>query len=246
MAVTEMVIPRWIRRSIQLRSTSFLALALLLTALIGCRAEPFQRPPLPVLVRPDPQAIRQQFPHKTPEEFTSDDTLILQFPFHDDLVMLGVLNVNRSDGTFELYALNQTGITYFHLSGIHGEFAIRDAIGPWMEHKDILLAIGRDIAHIYLNPAPSPSACIEIYPTNVCFTSQTAEGKLVYDFGMVPTVLLQKQAGGFFGASCGARYYDYEPGSGGKLFPRGITMDNYHFHYRLIIKNRDWSIGEMQ
>jgi len=63
---------------------------------------------------------------------------------------------------------------------------------------------------------------------------------------MDPAVLLQKQLDGFFGPTWRVRYYDYRPGDGGRLFPHGIVMDNFQFHYRIIIKNRDWSIQESQ
>jgi len=210
--------------------------------LTGCASEPFQQPALPTLHNPNPQTIRENFPKLLPDEFTTDDTLILQFPFHDDLVMLGVLNVNKPAGTFELYALNQMGVPFFHLGGDRSGVAIRDAIEPWMQHKDILLAIARDIQHIYFNPAPDSSASVDVSSTHVDFHQKSAEGTVSYQFGMEPTVLQQKQLDGFFGPAWRARYYAYKPGTGGKLFPTGIVMDNSAYHYRLIIKNRDWSI----
>jgi hypothetical protein len=232
-------IPQWINRP---RPLIFLFAMLL----VGCAAEPFQRPPLPILHDPNPSAIREQFPQLLPDEFTSDDTLIFQFPFVGDVVTLGVLNVNRPAGTFELYSLNQTGITYFHLSGDRKFVYVREAMGPWMEHKDILLSIAQDIQRIYLNPAPSLDSKINIRADRVDFSLKTSGGRLVYQFGMEPAVLLQKELNGCFGASWRARYYDYRPGTAGKLFPHGIVMDNYQSHYRLIIKNRDWTVGENQ
>jgi hypothetical protein len=214
--------------------------------LTGCRGEPFQQPPLPTLRNPNPQLIRENFPKLLPDEFTTDDTLILQFPFHDDLVMLGVLNVNKPAGTFELYAVNQMGVPFFHLSGNRSGVAVRDAIGPWLDHKDILLAIARGIQHIYFNPAPDSTATVAVSFTHVDFKQKTAEGTISYQFGMEPTVLLQKQLDGIFGPVWRARYYDYRPGTGGKLFPAGIVLDDNPFHYRLIIKNRDWSIDEKE
>ncbi len=210
----------------------------------GCRAEPFSRPPLPVLVDPDPQSIRDRFPQLLPDPFTSDDTVIVQAPFRDDLAVLGVLNVNRKAGTFELYGLNQLGVQFFHVGGDRGSVAIRDAVPPLMEHKEILLSMARDIQRIYFNPAPAANASVDISPTQVTFTQSTPDGKLIYDFGMLPTVLLQKQLAGCFGATWRVRYYDYRAGADGKLFPHGIVMDNFQYHYRIVIKNRDWSIQQ--
>jgi len=197
-------------------------------------------------ISPDPQSIRDQFPQLLPDPFTSDDTVILQAPFRDDLAVLGVLNVNRTAGTFELYGLNQMGVQYFHVGGDRNTVAVRDALPPLMEHKEILISMAHDIQRIYFDPSPAANSTVDITPTEVIFSQHTSDGTLVYDFGMQPTVLLQKQLTHFFGATWRVRYYDYHPGEAGKLFPRGIVMDNFQFHYRIIIKNRDWSMQESQ
>jgi hypothetical protein len=215
-----------------------------LLLLVGCRAEPFVRAPLPVLVDPDPQAIRRQFTQMLPDPFTSDDTVIVQAPFHDDLAVLGVLNVDRKAGTFELYGLNQLGVQFFHVGGDRSSVTIRDAVPPLMAHQEILLSIGRDIQRIYFDPDPGPAAASSISTTQVTFMRKTREGSIEYQFGSQPIVLLQKQLGGCFGATWRVRYYDYRAGDTGKLFPSGIVMDNFQFHYRIIIKNRDWAIQE--
>jgi hypothetical protein len=213
---------------------------------VGCQSDPFARPTLPALVNPNPQAIRQNFPPSLPAQFTTDDTLILQFPFNIQFAMLGVLNVNRPKNTFEFYALNQAGVAYFHLAGDHGNLSVREALGPWQEHKDILLSIAQDIQNIYFDPSPIAGAHVQIKPTLVRFDQEAPGGYLIYDFGGQPVALLEKQLDGFFGPLWSARYYDYQTGEGGKTFPRGIVLDNSRFFYRLIIKNRDWSIDDKQ
>ncbi len=221
-----------------------LFLGLLMVLLAGCQSDPFARPALPTLNNPNPQHIRLTFPQSLPDEFTSDDTIVLQFPFNIQFAMLGVLNVNRPANTFEFYALNKTGLAYFHLSGDHGNLSVKDALGPWMEHKDILLSIGQDIQNIYITPSPEPGAHVTIKPTIVRFDQKSPGGYLIYDFGGQPIALLQKELDGFFGPAWTARYYDYQANDKGKLFPRGIVLDNSRFFYRLIIKNRDWSTDE--
>jgi len=208
--------------------------------LTGCRSDPFQRPPLPALHNPDPAQIRESFSHATPDHFTSDDTVIIQAPFRDDMAVLGVLNVDRNAGTFELYGLNHLGVQFFHLGGDPSKIEIRFAVPPLMEQKEVLLSMARDTRSMYLDLNPPPNSNTSIGRTEVIYASKTADGTLSYEFGGEPTVLLEKRLDSFWGNKWRVRYFDYRP-QDGKLFPRGIVMDNGHYHYRIIIKNRDWS-----
>lgn len=213
--------------------------AMMLLALIaGCAAEPFVRPPLPLLKDVNPQAMRDGFAHSLPARFTSDDTVIIHAPFRHDMAILGVLRVNRPADTFELVGLNQLGVQLFYLSGdSHGD-TIRSALPPLLKQKDVLLAMAEDIRRMYFNLVPENDAEIETDSTTVRFTQDAKHGELVYEFGGDPAVLLEKRQNGCFGASWRVRYYDYASSSG-SLYPRGLVMDNGHYHYRIIVKNRD-------
>jgi hypothetical protein len=204
----------------------------------GCAAEPFERPPLPVLVHPNPNAMRAEFAARLPPKFLSDDTVIIQAPFRDDLAILGVLQVDRAAGTFELMGMNHLGVSLFHLCGEEGDKAIRSAVPPLMEEKEVLLGIAGDTRRMYLDLLPAADAAVAIRPTLVRFSQDTPEGTLVYEFGGVPAVLLEKRLEGFWGAIWRVRYYDYAESPA--LYPRGVVMDNNRFGYRIIVKNRAW------
>jgi len=217
------------------------ALAIFVAFLTGCAQEPFTRPPLPVLNNPDPQAMRESFARTIPEQFTSDDTVIIRASFHDDLAVLGVLNVDRKAGTYELYGLNPLGVEFFHVGGDKNGPAIRSAIPPLMAHQDLLLAIARDIERMYFDLVPDASSKADVRTTRVLFSEGTREGMLVEEFGDLPAVLLEKHLDGFFGPVWRVRYYDYRPASG-KRYPHAMVMDNSRYHYQIIVKNRDWSV----
>ncbi len=217
---------------------------LVFTLLTGCESEPFHRPPLPILHSPDPQVIRENALLSLPEQFTSDDSIIGKVPFHDPFAILGVLNVDRKTGTFELYGLSPIGVQFFHISGDSKGVTVGDAIAPLMGHRDILLVFARDIQRMYFDLSPRADAKAIIRAREVDFRQDTAEGTLIYEFGNEPTILLEKRLEGYFGTIWQVRYYQYLPGAGGKLFPHGIVMDNYRYHYRIIVKNRDWSVEE--
>ena len=86
------------------------ACLMLLATMAGCAKLPFEAEPQPPLTNPDPSAMRESFARALPSRFTSDDTIIIQAPFHDDLAVLDVLRVDRVAGKFELVALNHMGI----------------------------------------------------------------------------------------------------------------------------------------
>jgi hypothetical protein len=208
------------------------AIFLLLAA--GCAHEPFAPEPLPILQNPDPNTMREAFAKSVPDRFVSDDTIIVQVPFHDDMAFLGVLRVDRTKGTFQLAGLNQTGIKLFELSGTNTDTTIVNAVPPLMDHKEILIALGTDVRRMFLDLVPDPGAKATIGKTGVNFKS----GDIVQKLGGSPLVLLEKREDGFFGAPWRVRYFRYTTNAG-RLYPRGLVMDNGQYHYRIIVKNRD-------
>jgi hypothetical protein len=221
-------------------TTRWLAI-FLLAFLAGCAAEPFTRAPLPPLKNPHPQAIRSALAETLPDRFTSDDSVIIQAPFRDDLAILSVLRVNRPAGTFELVGLNQLGVKLFHLAGDPHGNTIRYAVPPLMKHKDLLLAIAEDIRRMFFNLVPAKGAQTDIDSTTIQFSEKTPQGKIVYNVGGAPPILLDKRLVGFFGTIWQVSYFEYNQTPTG-LYPRGIVMDNSRYHYRIIVKNRDWDV----
>ena len=217
------------------------AILLLVPLIGGCAGEPFVREPLPVEHNPDPMALRDAFARTVSNRFISDDTVIIQLPFRNDLAVLGVLRVDRVAGTFELVGLNHLGVKLFDLNGDRQGTHVRFAIPPLAKQQDVLLAMGDDIRRMYFDLLPGRSAAAQIERTDVKFTQKEPGGRLVYELGGRPGVLLEKKLIGFFGAVWRVRYYRYES-QGASLYPRGIVMDNSRFHYRIIVKNRDREI----
>lgn len=213
--------------------------ALMLTALTGgCAAEPFRSDPLPPLKDPNPRAMRDSFALTIPNRFDSDDTVIIQAPFGNDLEVLGVLRVDRPADTFELVGLNPLAVKIFDLHGDRSGSTIRFAVPPLMEHRDVLLSIAQDIRRMYFDLTPARIAAADIGRTEVRISEKTPEGRLVFKFGGDPPVLLEKRLDGLFGPIWRVRYFQYTS-SRGTLYPRGIVMDNSRYHYRIIVKNRD-------
>jgi hypothetical protein len=209
---------------------------LLLAIVAGCSSQPFTRPPLPKLVKPDARAVQLDFNHALAEKFTSQDAVIISAPFRDDIAVLGVVQADRKAGTFEMAGLSQMGLELFHISGdANGNITVPTAIPPLMEQKDILLSIGRDVRRMYFDLVPPMDADYEVFPTYIEYKSND----IFYEYGGHPIVLLKKYVSGMIWAKYKVQYYDYAE-SDGHLYPRGIVMDNGHYHYRIVVKNRNW------
>ena len=185
--------------------------------------------------------MRDNFARALPNRFISDDTIIIQAPFHDDLAVLDVLRVDRVAGKFELIALNHLGIKLFDLSGDRDNVSVGYVLPPLMGEKDILISIGHDVANMYLDQIPTDGAKTEVGSNKIVFSDKQSGGTLVYEFGGGPLVLLDKHLDGWFWTKWRVRYFRYSTEFGG-LYPRGIVMDNGHYHYRIIVKNRDVEI----
>jgi hypothetical protein len=205
----------------------------------GCAPEPFPDQPSPELSRPDPDAIRQNFAASLPERFISDDSVIIQAPFHDELAVLGVLRVDRKAGTFELAALNHVGVGLFVLGGDRDSVKVVNAMPMLEDKKQVLLAIAGDIRRMFFDLVPGPDFTGKVESRKVEFS----HGRLWYEFAGQPAVLREKRQEDWLGTVWRVRYYEYAADSGG-LHPRGIVMDNFAFHYRIIVKNRKWQVGQ--
>jgi hypothetical protein len=221
----------------RIRST---LLPVFLAFLCGCAADPYQRPPLPILNNPDPQRMRQDTASTLDDRFISDDTVIIHAPFRDDMAVLGVLRVDRPAGTFELVGLNHMGIQLFALSGDGANTTIRFAVPPLSDQHEVLMSIAQDMRRMYFDLLPADDAHVEIQATQIQYRQESPQETIVYDLGDTPSVLLEKHREGFFGTIWRVRYFKYVAAAG-KLHPSIIVMDNNTYHYRIVVKNRQWS-----
>ena len=211
---------------------------LLLLFLIGCAPEPFVRQPLPLLKNVNPIDMRDSFARTIPPRFISDDTVIIHAPFHH-LAVLGVLRVDRAAGTFELAGLNQLGVRIFEVGGDRSGNTVRFAIPPLDQQRQILLSIAADVRSMYFDLLPADGAKVDLRPTYIRFREPTGQGTSIYEFGGQPRVLLEKRFAGWLGTVWRVRYFEYAQRDG-LLYPRGVVMDNAQYHYRIIVKNRQW------
>lgn len=218
---------------------NILILPLFALLLAGCTREAFTRGPLPKLNDPDPAALRVDWAGRQPDAFVAENSFIIHIPFRDDLAFLGIVQVDRTAGTFEFVALTQTGVQLFHVNGDATGNHIRDAIEPLKKQKKILLSFAEDIRRIYLNLTPDRSAKSSVRSKVVRFKETSGDVRSCYDFGGDPIVLLEKRFKGFIFTNWRARYFDHVSSDAG-IHPQGMLVKNGRYFYRITIKNRNF------
>lgn len=204
----------------------------------GCASEPFTRPPLPDLDHPDTARMLAVMAAETPDQFTSDDTVLIDTLFQD-MTVLGCLRMDRAAKAFDLLGMNPAGIQLFMLSVKGDKTEIKSAIGPLKDRPAILLGLAEDIRRIYFDVLPGEQAKAEIGGKTVRLTDSGPGGGICYEVGDEPAVLLEKSRPGWFGPDWRVRYFNYERRDG-RCFAKGIVLDNHRMHYRIVIKNRAW------
>lgn len=224
--------------------THFICLGLLLCLMAGCADGPFTRQPMPMLQNANPEAIRAEFAANIPRQILTDDTVIIDSVI-GKMAGLGCLKIDRQTGTFELLCMNHMGVQLFYLGGDQHHTIIHYAVPPLLERKEILLAIAQDIRRMYFDLVPEPTDATTVHSRNVLFTDNQRYGELVYEFGGADRNLVEKRFVSHHRTIWRVRYYDFTPTPGAKgLHPRGMVLDNYQYHYTIVVKNRSWQYDQ--
>lgn len=99
----------------------------LMLAAAGCQSQPFVRGELPALGTTSNQALLDDVARQTPKGVTTDDTVIIQAPFRDDMALLSVAKIDRVHRSLELLGLSPVGMKLFHVAYVDGKPVVRYA-----------------------------------------------------------------------------------------------------------------------
>lgn len=224
-----------------MRSPTFTLLAgMVLPA--GCASVPFVAVPTPVLQDPDPAAMRSAWSARLPTRFTTEDTVVIDFP-GNSLALLGFLRVDRAAGTFEVQGMNHLGGRAFLISGDLQKTAVLFAVPPLAERPKVLQALAQDIRSMYFDLVPDQAARVRIGARRVRYTEDRGDGKTEFIMGGADGVLLEKRLTHWRWPVWRIKFYDYTPAAEG-VFPRGMVLDNARYHYRVVVKSRSLWIEE--
>lgn len=233
-----------------------------LLLLTGCTSEPFKHQTLIPMGVTAPQQILDKLARSMPTSIVTDDTVVIQAPFRDDLAVLSVVKIDRINVTLELMGMSHTGVKLFHVAYVDGQPLIRFAAPPLAKQTQVLESLATDSWHIYFDLLPELDSWKKTSWDNMTFERKTSNGKLTYTVARIAktkdvapaTVLTEKQLSTWTGTKWRIRYFQYEPPTqsqvedgnistpavNAKRHPTGIVLDNKKFHYRIIVKNRQW------
>jgi len=219
---------------------STLMLGMMLPA--GCASVPFVAVPTPLLHDPDPAAMRSAWSAHLPTRFTTEDTVVIEFP-GDSLALLGFLRVDRAAGTFEVQGMNHLGGRAFLISGSPRKTEVLFAVSPLAEQPKVLQSIAQDIRRLYFDLVPDQAAQVRVGARSVRYTEDRPDGTIEFVLGGANGVLLEKRLTRGIGPVWRVKFYEYTPSVEG-VFPRGMVLDNARYHYRVVVKNRSLWIEE--
>lgn len=211
-----------------------------MTLLTSCASVPFVTVPTPVLHDPDPAAIRSAWSANLPIRFTTEDTVVIEFP-GNSLALLGFLHVDRAAGTFEVQGMNHLGWRAFLISGDPRKTEVLFAAPPLAEQPKVLQSIAQDIRCMYFDLVPDQAAQVRVEARSVRYTEDRPDGGIEFIMGGKDSVLLEKRLTRWIWPVWSVKFYEYTPAEEG-VFPRGTVLDNARYHYRIVVKNRSLRI----
>jgi len=206
----------------------------------GCTSVPFVAVPMPLLHDPDPAAMRSAWSANLPTRFTTEDTVVIEFP-GNSLALLGLLHIDRVDGSFEVQGMNHLGGRAFLISGNPRKTEVLFAMPPLAEKPKVLQSIAEDIRRMYFDLVPDRAARVRVEARRLRYTEDRPDGKVEFVLGGADGVLLEKRLTHRQWSVWRVRFYEYNPAGEG-VFPRGMVLDNARYHYRIVVKNRSLRI----
>lgn len=216
---------------------------------VGCQSQPFERETLTPLGEQSSMSVLFDVMYTTPAQLVTDDTVVIEIPFHDDLALISVARVDRSTQSLQLLGMNHLGVKLFHVAHDGRSPSVVFAAGPLEERKDILLSIAQDTWRIYFDVTPQFETSARRHDTTLVMKRKTDEGTLSFTIAGHPGRLIEKKLSTWWGDRWRISYFNYQPvkeagqlaeGKVRMLHPAGIVLDNSKYHYRIIVHNRKW------
>lgn len=146
--------------------------------------------------------------------------------------------VNADAGTFTAAGMTPLGMNLFEIrgtpAGVESVF-----MAPELDHQfNPAEYIGADIRKVYLDPLPVQATLNTRKTDGYIFAQPVQDGRLEYEIGGRPWVLIEKRRTDSRGLVWRVRYYEYAEASGA-WFPEGVVVDHKRYGYRLIIRLKE-------
>jgi hypothetical protein len=218
-----------------MKNPSFLIVFLLIAS---CSTVPFRETAYAPVGAENPQSLVQRFQASLPDKFQLLNTVVFEYNWRK-FAAVGYLDIDRQAGAFKVACLNPMGVKLFELSGDRNSITDLYTIAAFSRYGDITTVVGNDIRRIYFDLVPSAHARIWKRTYSMSFRQPSGAGTLEYIFSGPQADLVEKNYYDNDGLSWRVSYYEYRD-QNGKRFPQGIVLLNYHYHYRLTVRHREY------
>ena len=215
-------------------------LAFIMMLVAGCASSPFKETALVPLESIDPQVVVERFRSGSPERFQLLNTIVFEYNWFT-FGGIGSVEIDAASHGYKVACMNHMGVKLFEVSGNRDGVISQAAIGPLADKGDIAHAVGNDIMRIYFDLDPGPKANIWNIRNKLYFREPAGAGRMEYVFAGEHGDLIQKNYYEDDGIVWRALYYEYRE-QNGKRCPQGIVFINYHYGYRLTVRQKELRI----
>ena len=181
----------------------------------------------------DPEKVRRAFAEAIPNRCKVANTAVFSM-WGRQQTGIGYASLDADARAFSVTCMNPIGVKLFDLKGDDESISCRLAVAGVERKDDFARAAAADVRDIYFDLAPGPNARVRKTRDSIVFRETRGEAGTEYVFGGSAGVLVEKR----MGSRRRVRYFEYVERAG-KLFPRGIILDDDRYGYRLTIRLKE-------
>ncbi|MBN2591446.1 MAG: DUF3261 domain-containing protein [Sedimentisphaerales bacterium] len=208
--------------------------------LSSCVTNPFPKVQLVDISGMDPNVVTKQFEDKITKNFEALQSFTIHF-FGKEMTGLGYLSVNDETQSFSLTCMTLMGVRLLTIQKDPNGLKTEYSFSGEDNQPEILTEIAKDINRIYFDWTPSPTAALKRSRCKFTFNQKNSEGgKTRFVFGGSNANLIEKQVMDK-GSRVVIQYYNYL-NSPQAFYPQGIFLSNKKYHYKLIIRTKEFHV----
>lgn len=213
--------------------TAYIALNILFSYIVGCSNIPFKRVTYIPLEGFDPMSVLEKHKQGVPENINLFNTIVIQY-YWKKFLAIGLLAASSKKKTFKFVCFNPMGLKLLEVSGDR-DYAKRLFAVDMLAKNTNLDHVAEDIRRIYFDLFPSVDAKVIKRKQEIIFRQNCGKGRIEYLFAGIDVHMIQKKYYENDRLLWKVSYYEYEV-KDGKLYPKGIVLDNFKYAYSLTLK----------
>jgi hypothetical protein len=210
---------------------------LVVLVIAGCSSVPFQKISYVPLDGVDSLAIVDKYKSSLPQHLRLLNTLVYRYGWKK-FSTIGYIDIDRRTKTFTAVSLTPMGFKLFELTGDENSVKTSFMLEEFGREGDFARVAGEDIRRIYFDLIPSADAQIIKERFRIIFRQRFQNGALIYVFAGKEGYLIEKKYYENSKLNWSVSYYEYQQ-KDGKIYPRGIILNNYKYGYNLVIKLKE-------